>query len=91
VVTTSVITDDIDDSTVSRALGEHRDQLRALLKKEKVIKNVTSPAPLMVRCRFTEFYEIKKTKPLARRGYIKSSEHKPLIPNVSKYFRTSTH
>ena len=49
-----LITDDVDDSTVSRALGEHRDQLRALLKKKKVIKNVTSPAPLMVRCGFTE-------------------------------------
>ena len=43
-----LIADDVDDRIVSRTLGEHRDRFRALLKKRKVLKNVTSASPLMV-------------------------------------------
>ena len=43
-----LIADDVDDRLASRTLGEHRDKFRALLKKKKVVKNVTSAAPLMV-------------------------------------------
>jgi hypothetical protein len=43
-----LIADDVDDRIVSRTLGEHRDRFRALLKKRKVVKNVTSASSLMV-------------------------------------------
>jgi hypothetical protein len=43
-----LIADDIDDRIVSQTLGEHRDRFRALLKKRKVLKNITSASPLMV-------------------------------------------
>lgn len=85
-----LIADDVDNKTVTRALGEQRDKLRGLLSKKKVIKNVTSSSSLMVRRRNCHIM-VQLNFFLVRHGSTRSSGHRCLTVNASKQLHIFVH